>query len=213
MNYHELQKPIETNYYKQLERCFATLFENLSKIPLDQFMIKHVFNSWYMSNERYLREISAENIYEANKIANEVIFSVHNHEELQHRLNDANMALIDAELRILKDKIVILAAQIATYGLPRPVINERLHEITQSCIRSLELLAINTTILNTRQIIFNNASESKYTQYLGETQKDDKVREEHYATYQDRWILFSHPPAIGHVGTQINCRCYAKEFK
>ena len=213
MNYHELQKPIETNYHRQLERCFAALFESLSKIPLDQFMIKHVFNSWYATNERYLREITAENIYEANAIANEVIFSVHNHEELQHRLSNANMALIDAELRILKDKIDILAVQIAAYGLSRPVINDRLHEITHACMRSLELLAVNTTILNTRQIIFNNALESGYTQYLGETQKDDRVREEHYATYQDQWILFSNPPAIGHVGTQINCRCYAKQFK
>lgn len=213
MNYHELQKSIEDEYHEQLEKCFTGLFKDLQRIPLDHFMINHVFNKWYVTNERYLREITAQNIYEANKIANEVIFSIHNHEVLQHRLSNANMALIDAELRIFKDKISILIVQLSNYELSRNVVDERLYEIIQATIRSLELLAVNTTILNTREIIFNNAYESNYTQYLGTTQKDDRVRTEHYAAYQDKWIYFNNPPIIGHVGTEINCRCYAVQFK
>lgn len=213
MNYHELQQPIENEYQRKLEHLFSSLFNDLSRIPLDEYMIKHVFNKWYTSNERYLQQVTLENINEAIKLSNEVIFDIHENAYLEEKLVKANLNLINAELRKLNESVNILATQANTYSFSRVIINERLHEIFQATIHALELLAVNTTILNTRELLFGNAQNNGYTHYLGWTQDDDRVRIEHYTSYHNIWIPFSAPPAIGHVGTQINCRCYAKSFK
>lgn len=126
---------------------------------------------------------------------------------------NANMTLIMQELNKIEQQYIILATQYNAYSMPDKVKNIRVKDIERSMDNSVELLVVNQSILNTRELLFYNAIDQGCTEYLGCTQEDSKVRETHWLYYQDKWIKFDKLPKIGHVGTEINCRCFAQSFR
>ena len=213
MNYHELQKPVENEYHRQLVAIFSSLFDVLDQLHLDANTIHQSIKRWLVTNGPRLREATVKNIHDLNQVADQTISNYRSNLPLEQQLVTANVTLIDSEIRKLQESLIVLAVQANTYGMPRAQVQARLQQIADSTIDALELLAINASILNTRELIFDNAVQHNYREYLGQTQDDDKVRDDHYEYYHNVWIALNNPPPIGHVGCQINCRCYAIEFR
>jgi hypothetical protein len=57
--------------------------------------------------------------------------------------------------------------------------------------------------------MINTAAQFGYTAYLANNQHDTKVRLMHKKYFTpENWIKFNQPPPCGHVGTEVNCRCF-----
>lgn len=214
MNYHTKQKKVENQYKNQLIAIFLVLFQELNKLyPLTIESINATIHRWFMVNEGRLRNATAENIRDLSIIAEDVITQYVPNDRLENNLIKVNMFLIMQELDRIQQQYNILSKQSTTYGTTITVRKERTDQIQSSAENSLELLAVNQSILNTREIMFETAAGQGFTEYLACTQQDDKVRPDHTHYYQDKWIEFDNPPPIGHVGCAVNCRCYVVAFR
>ncbi len=214
MNYHTKQQKVENQYKKQLIAIFLVLFQELDRLyPLTIESINATIHRWLMVNEGRLKNATAENIRDLSIIADSVVIQYVHNDVLENRLINANTFLIMQELDRIQQQYNILSKQSTTYGTTPTVRKERTDQIQSSAENSLKLLAENQSILNTREIMFETAAGQGYHEYLASTQQDDKVRPDHTHYYQDKWIEFDNPPPIGHIGTQINCRCFAVDFR
>lgn len=212
-NYHKSTTPIEQEYNKELFVIFSMLFSELKRSKLELYNTAGIFKRWYSANIHNFRQLSTNNLRDLSAVADQVISGTLYNPKLDQELYYANLALIDLEISKIRNSIDVLTIQANTYGMPQQAINERLNQIEETAQNGIENLATNTSILNTRELIFLNAAQNGATEYLGKTQQDNKVRATHTLYYENKWIAFDNPPVIGHIGCEINCRCIISQFR
>lgn len=168
-NYHTHTRPIEEQYNKELFVIFAMIFSELKKNKLELYSTAGIFKRWYSANTYNFRQFSANNLRDLSAVADQVISGTLYNSKQEQELIYANLALIDLEISKIRNSVDILTVQANTYGMPQQAIDERLNQIEEAAKNSIENLSTNTSILNTRELIFLNAAQNGATEYLGRT--------------------------------------------
>lgn len=212
INYHLKQEAVEKRYAKELIAILLLLIQALTDLQ-DIRWIDVIVRQWLANNMGAITASTEKCIYDLEQLSDSVMSSLYSNSELTNKLISANIQLVVAEINKIKEQFVILDVQHNNYGLTLEVIKNRIGGITQSMENSIKLLAVNQSIQNFREMTIQSAIQHKCTEYLGMTQNDDRVRQEHKRYYHDKWIRFDDPPPIGHVGTEINCRCMMINFR
>jgi SPP1 gp7 family putative phage head morphogenesis protein len=121
---------------------------------------------------------------------------------------EENIRLIDKTLRGSADEIRDILRDPETFGLRVEEIAELLAERAKVSESRAELIARDQTTKLNGAINQTRQENAGVTSYVWSTSNDERVRPEH-AALEGRTFSWNDPPAVGHPGEDIQCRCVA----
>lgn len=124
------------------------------------------------------------------------------------KAREANIALITNAHQDYAGRVKDILSDPANFGLRVEELTDKLLERGDVSGSRAELIARDQTLKLNGAITSTRQQAAGVSQYVWSTSLDDRVRDEH-AELEGQTFDWSNPPAPGHPGEDIQCRCVA----